>query len=144
MPNQEPSANDTTTTKTKPKTSEQSALFPSIDITDADGNLEQSDLNALTTGTLAEVVTGVTDPATLAFFSRMAIGGEENDVQDQCLRYSLWPLAKDKQQEEESVAEDEDEDEEDVGPFWLTSDHRPSSPHTQSTTSPTPSLFLSP
>ena len=100
-------------------------LFPSKDITDADANLEQSDLNALTGNiSLAQAATGVTDPTTLAFYARMAIGGEENDVRDQCLRYCRWPEKKE-EISDGNEEEDEDEDEEGVGPLWLSSNNRP-------------------
>ena len=93
------------------------SLFESNDITDADANLEQKDLNELTGNkSLAEAATGVTDSTTLAFYARMNIGGEENDVRDQCLRYSRWPSAQ-----KQAIQEEE----EDEGPLWLSSDHRP-------------------
>lgn len=106
--------NDTNTLNSK-------SLFQSNDITDSDANLEQTDLNALTGNTsLAEAATGVTDPKTLAFYARMNIGGEENDVRDQCLRYSRWSSAQ-----KQVAYEDEREDEDDEGPLWLSSDHLP-------------------
>lgn len=86
------------------------------ELTDADSNLEQSDLNAMT---LSEATTGVTDPTTLAFYARMAIGGEENDVRDQCLRYSRWPETKENEEQED--------DADDVGPLWLASENQPPS-----------------
>ncbi|KAL3783930.1 hypothetical protein ACHAWO_012819 [Cyclotella atomus] len=95
--------------KQKPK-----GLFEG-ELTDADSTLEQVELNAMT---LSEAATGVTDPTTLAFYARMAIGGEENDVRDQCLRYSRWP---------EDKIDAEDDDAEDVGPLWLASDNQPPS-----------------
>ena len=110
--------------------SKKTQLFPSKDITDDDADLEQSDLNELTGRSLSEAATGVTDPATLAFYARMAIGGEENDVRDQCLRYSRWPDLHKKTEDASATTADldnEDEDEDAVGPLWLTSDHRPPS-----------------
>ena len=90
-----------------------SSLFEG-ELTDADSNLEQSDLNAMT---LSEAATGVTDPSTLAFYARMAIGGEENDVRDQCLRYSRWP--------ESGKDEEQEDDAEELGPLWLMNEKQP-------------------
>lgn len=107
--------NDTETMKSK-------SLFQSNDITDSDATLEQSDLNELTGNkSLAEAATGVTDPTTLAFYARMNIGGEDNDVRDQCLRYSRWPSA----QKETTDNDEEKEEEEEEGVLWVSSDHRP-------------------
>mmetsp|Transcript_7408 Transcript_7408/g.15151 ORF Transcript_7408/g.15151 Transcript_7408/m.15151 type:complete len:535 (-) Transcript_7408:51-1655(-) len=109
-------SNDTDTMNSK-------SLFQSNDITDADVNLEQSDLNELTGNkSLAEAATGVTDPTTLAFYARMNIGGEENDVRDQCLRYSRWSSAQ-KQATDKDEGKEEEEEEE--GALWLSSDNRP-------------------
>ena len=93
------------------------SLFKSNGISDDDVNLEQGDLNQMTGNTsLAEAATGVTDPTTLAFYARMNIGGKENDVRDQCLRYSRWP----------STPLEGDDEEDDVGgPLWVSSEHRP-------------------
>jgi hypothetical protein len=100
-----------------------SSLFGSAEISDADANLEQLDLNVLAgNSALAEAATGVTDPITLAFYARLAIGGKENDVRDQCLRYSRWPETK---QRHTSIEEEDDEKNE--GPLWLTSDNQPPS-----------------
>jgi pre-rRNA-processing protein TSR4 len=103
------------TTSKDIKQSTKNSLFQSGEIADADSNLEQGDLNAMT---LSEAATGVTDPTTLAFYARMAIGGEENDVRDQCLRYSRWPETKHGSDEQEDDADN-------VGPLWLTSDNQP-------------------
>jgi pre-rRNA-processing protein TSR4 len=108
-------SNDTDTMNSK-------SLFQSGDITDADANLEQSDLNELTGNkSLAEAATGVTDPTTLAFYARMNIGGEENDVRDQCLRYSRWSTA----QKPATDKDEGEEEEEEEGALWLSSDNRP-------------------
>ena len=97
-----------------------SSLFQSAEITDADATLEQSDLNALTgNSALATAATGVTDPTSLAFYARMAMGGEENDVRDQCLRYSRWP------EMQGLDGEEQEDDGENEGPLWLSSDNRP-------------------
>ncbi|KAL7529242.1 hypothetical protein ACHAXR_002862 [Thalassiosira sp. AJA248-18] len=117
-----------------------STLFQSQDITDDDADLEQSDLNALTGNvSLAQAATGVTDPTTLAFYARMAIGGKENDVRDQCLRYSRWP-AENKSKEN---SDDEDDEDDKVGPLWLSSNNRPPPP-TVSSDSTTTSSFPPP
>ena len=108
-----PSQHATTGKDTKQNV--KSSLFDG-ELTDADSNLDQSDLNAMT---LSEAATGVTDPTTLAFYARMTIGGEENDVRDQCLRYSRWP------QQQECTADDEDDTKE--GPLWITSNNQPPS-----------------
>mmetsp|Transcript_29418 Transcript_29418/g.50090 ORF Transcript_29418/g.50090 Transcript_29418/m.50090 type:complete len:566 (+) Transcript_29418:33-1730(+) len=112
-------------TESKNTTKSKSTLFemPKGDITDADADLEQSDLNALTgNGSLAQAATGVTDPTTLSFYARMAIGGKDNDVRDQCLRYCRWPTVE----KSEGNAGGEDDDENvDVGPLWLSSNNRP-------------------
>ena len=98
-----------------------SALFPNKDITDADADLEQSDLNALTGSTsLAQAATGVTDPNTLAFYARMAIGGEDNDVRDQVLRYSRWAECTSGGEEVEDI-------EKRGGPLWISSNDLPDS-----------------
>ena len=94
------------------------SLFQSEKNIDTDLNLEQTDLNAMT---LSEATRGVTDPTTLAFYARMAIGGKENDVRDQCLRYSRWP------ENEQTDDETEEDDERNVGPLWLASPNQP--PH---------------
>ena len=104
-----------TTTENDVKQKAKSSLFDG-ELTDADSNLEQSDLNAMT---LSEAATGVTDPTTLAFYARMAIGGEENDVRDQCLRYSRWP------KQQGSTIDEEDDIQE--GPLWITSNNQPPS-----------------
>jgi len=110
--------NDIATTKYE------NALFPSKDITDADADLEQSDLNALTGNvSLAQAATGVTDPTTLAFYARMAIGGTENDVRNQCLRYCRWPEPS---EATTTTQADEEEEVEEV-PLWLSSNDRPPS-----------------
>ena len=116
---EEPDIDASNTKSDSSATSAKGALFPSKDITDADADLEQSDLNALTGNvSLAEAATGVTDPTTLAFYARMSIGGKENDVRDQCLRYCRWPGKDD--------AADEVNEEEDVaGPLWLSSENLP-------------------
>jgi pre-rRNA-processing protein TSR4 len=102
------------------------SLFPSKVLTDADANLEQSDLNELTGSTsLAEASTGVTDPMTLAFYARMNIGGEENDVRDQCLRYSRWPSTTTNDENSVKKQSKDDDDDEEEGPLWLSSDNRP-------------------
>ena len=102
-------------------TSASSALFPNKDIADADADLEQSDLNALTGSTsLAQAATGVTDPNTLAFYARVAIGGEDNDVRDQVLRYSRWA-------EHSSGGEQVEDTEKSGGPLWISSNDLPDS-----------------
>ena len=118
-------------------------LFPSKDFTtDADANLEQSDLNAMIAGnneSLAQAATGVTDPTTLDFYARMSIGGSDNDVRDQCLRYCRWPdMVKNLLEENElSTSSYEDYEEEDekvgTGPLWLSSNHLPPPSSVQST-----------
>lgn len=123
-------ANSTSDGSNDADTMNSNTLFPSKDITDADANLEQSDLNELTGNkSLAEAATGVTDPTTLAFYARMNIGGEENDVRDQCLRYSRWPssTASGDDIDMQEQAKDEDEGEQQEGPLWLSSDNRPES-----------------
>ncbi|KAL7483257.1 hypothetical protein ACHAW6_008925 [Cyclotella cf. meneghiniana] len=98
-------------------------LLGSAEISDVDAKLEQRDLNVLAgNSALAEAATGVTDPTTLAFYARMAIGGTENDVRDQCLRYSRWPETKQRHSSRE-----EEDDEKYEGPLWLTSDNQPPS-----------------
>ncbi len=104
------------------------ALFPTVesaaaDVDDAD--LTQSDLNALT-GNMA--LTGVTDPITLAFYHRMNVGGDENDVRGQCLRYVRWPGDGDGKEEREEADDYDDDDDgggEGDGPLWLSSNDRP-------------------
>ncbi|KAL7537826.1 hypothetical protein ACHAWF_005908, partial [Thalassiosira exigua] len=120
-----------------------STLFPSKDIADADADasLEQSDLNALTGNTsLAQAATGVTDPATLAFYARMAIGGKENDVRDQCFRYCRWP--ENNKNESDQSSDDGNEEEGFRGPLWLSSDNVP--PTTSPPTPPGASSFPPP
>lgn len=107
-----------------PSSSSRAPLFPSKDITDTDADLEQSDLNALTGTSLARAATGVTDPNTLAFYARMAIGGEEDDVRDQVLRYSRWT-------EYTSGGGEVDETEKGGGPLWISSNDLPSSSETE-------------
>ena len=117
------SSNDTATTSASNDTNEKT-LFPTKDITDSDANLEQSDLNELTGNvslSQAASTMGVTDPTTLEFYARMSIGGEENDVRDQVLRYNRWP---DMNKKEENDGDEEDDN--NVGPLWLSSDNRPS------------------
>ncbi|KAL9184197.1 hypothetical protein ACHAXT_002283 [Thalassiosira profunda] len=98
------------------------SLFPYKDITDADAELEQKDLNAFTGNTaLATAATGVTDTTTLAFYARMAVGLEENDVRDQCLRYCRWPESNRTQDSDEASGGENDE----TGPLWISSNHRP-------------------
>lgn len=116
---------------------------------DDDADLEQSDLNALVAAAGATrgggrggggaSMVGVTDPITLAFYDRLAIGGTENDVKDQCLRYCRWPerererankkKKKSKMMIKEKTpggdAETVDDDEVIVGPLWLSSRNRP-------------------
>lgn len=124
------SSNDTATTSATTDTNE-ATLFPTKDITDSDVNLEQSDLNAMTGNvsiSQAATTMGVTDPTTLEFYARMSIGGEENDVRDQVLRYNRWP---DMNKKEENDG-DEEEDADNVGPLWLSSNNRP--PTVQSST----------
>eukprot|EP00804_Cyclotella_cryptica_P021037 CCRYP_019789-RA/>CCRYP_019789-RA protein AED:0.11 eAED:0.28 QI:0/0/0/1/0/0/4/0/520 len=107
-------------------------LFKSVEISDVDADLEQSDLNVLTgNSAFAEAATGVTDPTTLAFYARMAIGGEVNDVRDQCLRYSRWPETK-----QGSASIDDDDDGISEGPLWLTSDNQPPLQYENETSSP--------
>mmetsp|Transcript_31680 Transcript_31680/g.76705 ORF Transcript_31680/g.76705 Transcript_31680/m.76705 type:complete len:542 (+) Transcript_31680:56-1681(+) len=138
---EEPSAADadanTANTADSSAASSQGALFPSQDITDDDVGLEQGDLNALTgNASLAEAATGVTDPTTLEFYARMAIGGKENDVRDQCLRYCRWP-EKDRGEGSKAATQCSDEANEDgvgVGPLWLSSNNRPLIPSTSLTT----------
>ena len=99
-----------------------STLFDSKGFTDDDADLEQSDLNAITGNeSLAQAATGVTDPTTLAFYARMGIGGKENDVRDQCLRYCLWPT------NEKTVNNGDEEEEDGTGPLWISSNNRPDS-----------------
>lgn len=109
-----------------------SALFPSQDITDDDADLEQSDLNALVTGStsIAEAAAGVTDPRTIAFYARMSVGGSENDVRDQCLRYCRWPElgggnGGDKSVDGAKNGDDDGEEGDAVGPLWVSSDNLP-------------------
>lgn len=97
-------------------------LFQSKDITDDDADLEQSDLNALTGASLTEAVT---DPITLAFYARMAIGGKENDVRDQSFRYSRWPDLENAARKSGGGERDDEGDGDDLGPLWIMSDHRP-------------------
>jgi len=89
--------------------------------------LEQSDLNALTgCDSLAQAATGVSDPTTLAFYARMAIGGKDNDVRDQCLRYCRWPEMSEGEESNAAAQEaDEEEEEQDGIPLWLSSDNLP-------------------
>jgi len=118
------SSNDTATTSATTDTNE--VLFPTKDITDSDANLEQSDLNELTGNvsiSQAATTMGVTDPVTLEFYARMSIGGEENDVRDQVLRYNRWPEMN--KNEENDTDENEEDDNNNVGPLWLSSDNRP-------------------
>ena len=127
------SSNDTATTSATNDDTNETALFPTKDITDSDANLEQADLNELTGNvSLSQAATtmGVTDPVTLEFYARMSIGGEENDVRDQVLRYNRWPDMK--KNEENDGDEEEDVDNNNVGPLWLSSDNRP--PTVQSST----------
>lgn len=139
-----------------------SALFPHITDEDNDANLEQSDLNALiATGGAARgggfeaassSMMGVTDPVTLAFYDRLAIGGTENDVKNQCLRYCRWPereknpVLSNKEEKKKMIlqnmmeggddSEREDEEEVDIGPLWLSSINCPP-PNTETTTAAT-------
>lgn len=113
---EEPQPIENVTEKDVKQTTKKS-LFELGKLTDADSNLEQSDLNEMT---LKSAATGVTDSTTLAFYARMAIGGEENDVRDQCLRYSRWPESKEKSDEDVS------NDIEDTGqPLWLACNNQP-------------------
>eukprot|EP01082_Thalassiosira_pseudonana_P014366 g12976.t1 g12976 contig7:585544-587223(-) len=123
---EEPSPEEEDTTATTANKQSKGALFSPEDITDADANLEQSDLNALTGNTsISEAATGVTDPTTLAFYARMAIGGKDNDVRDQCLRYSRWP-EKEKYAGTDTAEDGGDDNEgEDNGPLWLSSENQP-------------------
>jgi len=132
------------------------ALFSSNNADD-DATLSQSDLNAALAGSsngnanssLSQAATGVTDPTTLAFYARTAIGGKEEDVRDQCLRYCRWPDLLEVDGSDGDGVEVEDDDVEEGeggnGPLWLSSDHRPPSsssssqltfttPHTTTTT----------
>ena len=145
------------TTTTPNGNSNVSALFSNSAIAnddDDDANLEQSDLNAMVNagrrrrgcdgdGTSSSIM-GVTDPITLAFYDRLAIGGTGNNVKNQCLRYCRWP---EHEREKRAVTKKEkkklmpktnveggdgdgrntDNDEEDVGigPLWLSSRNRP-------------------
>jgi pre-rRNA-processing protein TSR4 len=112
-------------------------LFPSSGNGDADADLTQSDLNAMMTGNAVyeAVTTGVTDPTTLAFYVRMGVGGDENDVRGQCLRYSRWPAGEGMgdggEEDDDGDRDDDDEEEEDgagAGPLWLSSDDQPPPP----------------
>jgi len=127
------SSNDTATTSATDDNTNEATLFQTKDITDSDANLEQSDLNALTGNvsiSQAASTMGVTDPVTLEFYARMSIGGEENDVRDQVLRYNRWPDMNKK--EKNGGDGDEEDDNNNVGPLWLSSDNRP--PTVQSST----------
>jgi len=127
------SSNDTATTSATTDDANETVLFPTKDITDSDANLEQSDLNELTgnvSSSQAATTMGVTDPVTLEFYARMSIGGEENDVRDQVLRYNRWPDMNKK--EKNGGDGDEEDDNNNVGPLWLSSDNRP--PTVQSST----------
>ena len=53
----------------------------------------------------------------------MAIGGTENDVRNQCLRYCRWPEPL-----EGTTTRAEEEEEVEEVPLWLSSDDRPPSP----------------
>ncbi len=66
----------------------------------------------------------MTDPTTLAFYARMAIGGKQTDVRDQIFRYSRWPDL-DNAVSRTNGERDDDGDDDDIGPLWITSDHRP-------------------
>ena len=114
---EEPQPTENGTEKDVKQTTNKS-LFESGEITDADSNLEQSDLNEMT---LKSAATGVTDSTTLTFYARMAIGGEENDVRDQCLRYCRWPESKN----ESSDVHQDDDIEDTKQPLWLTSNNQP-------------------
>lgn len=116
---------------------------------DDDANLEQSDLNAMVAagggGASSATMAGVTDPITLAFYDRLAIGGAENDVKNQCLRYCRWPeqerisalsikekekkkkrhMMLHKTMEESDGNERVEEEDEVIGPLWLSSRNRP-------------------
>ena len=125
------SSNDTATTSASTNDTNEATLFPTKDITDSDAILEQSDLNELTGNvslSQAASTMGVTDPTTLEFYARMSIGGEENDVRDQVLRYNRWPDMNKKKENDN----DEEEDADNVGLLWLSSDNRP--PTSQSST----------
>jgi hypothetical protein len=106
-----------------------SALFPNagaaVGIDDADADLTQFDLNAMT-GNMS--LTGVTDPVTLAFYHRMNVG-EDNDVRGQCLRYNRWPdvVKVDDEGVEEEAYKYDDACGDDMGdgPLWLSSNDRP-------------------
>jgi pre-rRNA-processing protein TSR4 len=103
-----------------------SALFPNTgaaaNVGDADADLTQVDLNAMT-GNMS--LTGVTDPVTLAFYHRMNMGGDENDVRGQCLRYNRWPDVKEGEGVEEGCDYDDVGDDVGDGPLWLSSNDRP-------------------
>jgi hypothetical protein len=100
------------------------ALFLTVesaiaDVDDAD--LTQSDLNALM-GNMA--LKGMTDPTTLAFYHCMNVGGEENNVRGQCLRYIHWPGngdGKEEREEADNYDDDDDGGSEGDGPLWLSS-----------------------
>lgn len=110
---------DSTTNQKKKSTGEKEQEEETLD-----EDLEQEDLNKMTGG---ETHKGMTDPTSLAFFSRIDRETVDTDtstsVKDQCLRYQRWP---------DSYCDDTSKDNDDVEEeiiypeLWISSQHQQS------------------